>query len=91
MSTKSNDAESEGAKARDHAHSRHHFWKHAHRDWRVWVAVSDSKTGEAFSVPVGDDERALDVFHHPYAYAAARGVPMVADSRLVNSGTSLAA
>ncbi len=31
--------ESEGAKPRDHAHLRHLFWKHAHRDWRVWVAV----------------------------------------------------
>jgi hypothetical protein len=31
--------ESEGAKARDHAHARHHFWKHAHRDWRVWTVV----------------------------------------------------
>jgi hypothetical protein len=33
------DAESEGAKPRDHAHPRHHFWTHAHRDWRVWIAV----------------------------------------------------
>jgi hypothetical protein len=41
---------------------------------RVWVAVTDTKTGEVFSVPVLDGERALDVFHHPYAYAAARGV-----------------
>ena len=33
------DVESEGAKARDHARPRHHFWKHAHRDWRVWITV----------------------------------------------------
>jgi uncharacterized integral membrane protein len=33
------DVESEGAKARDHAHPRHYFWRHAHRDWRVWTAV----------------------------------------------------
>jgi hypothetical protein len=33
------DAESEGSKPRDHAHPRHHFWKHAHQDWRVWIAV----------------------------------------------------
>jgi hypothetical protein len=39
---------------------------------RVTVAVEDAKTGEAFEVPVGAGERALDVFHHPYAYAAAR-------------------
>lgn len=38
MSAK-HDAEGEGAKERDHVHPRHHFWKHAHRDWRVWVAV----------------------------------------------------
>ena len=39
MSTNEHDVESEGAKPRDHVHPRHHFWKHAHRDWRVWVAV----------------------------------------------------
>ena len=33
------DTESEGAKARDHVRPRHHFLKHAHRDWRVWTAV----------------------------------------------------
>jgi hypothetical protein len=38
----------------------------------VSVAVEDSKTGEMFDVAVGDDDRALDVFHHPYAYAARR-------------------
>ena len=39
---------------------------------RVVVDVTDSKTGEAFTVTVGPDERAYDVFQHPYAYAAAR-------------------
>jgi hypothetical protein len=39
---------------------------------RVTVAVDDAKTGDAFEVPVAPGERALDVFHHPYAYAAAR-------------------
>jgi len=39
MSAHKNDVESEGAKPRDHAHPRHKFWKHAHRDWRVWLAV----------------------------------------------------
>jgi hypothetical protein len=39
MSTAKHDVESEGAKGRDHAQSRHHFWRHAHRDWRVWIAV----------------------------------------------------
>lgn len=36
---------------------------------RVLVAVSDFKTGEAFTVQVARDQRAYDVFHHPYAYA----------------------
>jgi hypothetical protein len=39
MSANKNNVEGEGAKPRDHEHSRHHFWKHAHTDWRVWVAV----------------------------------------------------
>jgi hypothetical protein len=39
---------------------------------RVAVEVDDAKTGEAFTVDVGAGERALDVFHHPYAYAALR-------------------
>jgi hypothetical protein len=39
MSANKHDVEGEGAKPRDHAHPRHHFLKHAHRDWRVWVAV----------------------------------------------------
>jgi hypothetical protein len=33
------DAESEGAKPGDHAQPRHHFWKRAHRDWRVQIAL----------------------------------------------------
>jgi hypothetical protein len=39
MSANMHDTEGEGAKVRDHAQPRHHFWKHAHRDWRVWCAV----------------------------------------------------
>lgn len=39
MSANKHDVESEGAKPRDHTHSRRPFWKHAHRDWRVWIAV----------------------------------------------------
>ena len=40
------------------------------RDDRVIVAVADGKTGERFTVDVRDGESALDVFHHPFAYAA---------------------
>jgi hypothetical protein len=39
---------------------------------RVVVAVSDFKTGEAFDIEVGEGESALEVFHHPFAYAAYR-------------------
>jgi hypothetical protein len=36
----------------------------------VTVAVTDTKMGQAFELEVGHGQRALDVFHHPYAYAA---------------------
>lgn len=36
---------------------------------QVSVAVHDSKTGEAFELPVGEGERPREVFLHPYAYA----------------------
>jgi hypothetical protein len=41
-------------------------------DDRAIVAVSDAKTGESFTIEVGADQRALDVFHHPFAYAGNR-------------------
>jgi hypothetical protein len=53
------------------------------RDDRVIVAVANENTGERFRIDVGDDERALDVFHHPYAYAARRGVDTRSESREV--------
>jgi len=39
MNDHHHDVENEGAKPRDHLHPRHHFWKHAHRDWRVQTVV----------------------------------------------------
>ena len=42
------------------------------RENRVYVAVNDAKTDEAFTVEVRDGERAMDVFHHPFAYADRR-------------------
>jgi hypothetical protein len=39
---------------------------------QVTVAVTDEKTDDAFEVVVAPGERALDVFHHPYAYRAVR-------------------
>ena len=47
-------------------------------DDRALVAVFDAKTGEAFTLEVAPSQRALDVFHHPYAYAAER--PRSADA-----------
>jgi hypothetical protein len=41
-------------------------------DDQVSVAVNDTKTGEAFELPIHEGEPALDAFHHPYAYAAMR-------------------
>ena len=43
-------------------------------DGRLAVAVADEKTGDAFAVDVRDGDRAMDVFHHPYAYAAWRKI-----------------
>jgi hypothetical protein len=41
---------------------------------RVTVAVTDAKGGEAFDIDVLPDMRAMDVFHHPFAYAPTRRV-----------------
>lgn len=40
---------------------------------RVSIAVSDTKTGEAFELAVREGQSPLDVFHHPFAYAAYGG------------------
>jgi hypothetical protein len=37
---------------------------------RAMVVVEDSATGERLEVHVGPGDSALDVFEHPYAYAA---------------------
>jgi hypothetical protein len=46
---------------------------------RLFVLVSDSKAEDTFEVDV-DAGNALDAFHHPYAYAAAQGIPYCASS-----------
>jgi hypothetical protein len=38
------------------------------------VTVADHRSGTLFELLLDRDDRALDVFHHPYAYAAARGI-----------------
>jgi hypothetical protein len=50
---------------------------------RVTVALHDGKTGEGFELEVGPDERALDVFHHPFAYAAFRDAARKRQPQLV--------
>ena len=40
---------------------------------RLTVAVRDWRTGEAFDLDA-EARNAMDVFHHPYAYAARRGL-----------------
>jgi len=44
---------------------------------RVWVAVLDTKSGDAFCVEVQEKGRPLDVFHHPFAYASHRGIAAI--------------
>lgn len=36
----------------------------------VHVSLQDAKSGASFDVPVLPGQHALDVFHHPFAYAA---------------------
>ena len=47
----------------------------------ITVNVFDAKTGDDFALAV-DSADAMDAFHHPYAYAATRGVHFVAGTRL---------
>ena len=60
-------------------HSRVNDGIHVRLLWRpvgdhLWVSVADSKRGEQFGIEVRDRRLALDVFHHPFAYAAHYGV-----------------
>jgi len=40
----------------------------------VTVVVDDAANDDHFELIVDEHERALDVFHHPFAHAAARGI-----------------
>jgi hypothetical protein len=53
---------------------------------RTVVAVVDMTTGDAFHVDVRDDERAMDVFHHPYAHAGWRGIRTRSERAAVAAG-----
>lgn len=45
------------------------------------VVVTDSRTDETFELVLDRDDRAMDVFHHPFAYAAHRGLDYALVSR----------
>ena len=46
---------------------------------RAIVSVHDARRDESHEIHVRPDERALDVFRHPFAYVAARArTPLVA-------------
>ena len=47
---------------------------------RVSVSVFDGRSGDDFTLEV-DPAEALDAFHHPYAFAANRGVHFVGGVR----------
>lgn len=60
-------------------HSRVNEGIHVRLLWRsddqhLWVTVTDTKCREQFGIEVRDRGLALDMFHHPYAYAAHYGV-----------------
>lgn len=46
------------------------------QDESLWVLVDDLREGHRFRLRVRSGERALDVFHHPFAYAAHHGTPI---------------
>ena len=53
------------------------FWHEVSGE--LTVTVSDDRTGAYFEL-AADPQHALDVFNHPYAHAAFRGVPDEAES-----------
>jgi hypothetical protein len=54
------------------------------------VTCTDERTGDWFTLDA-DPENALDVFHHPFAYAAHRGVEYSVPARAYSSAEALAA
>ena len=51
------------------------LWNRA--DGLLTIAVDDSRTGESFALVTESGKEALDAFHHPFAYAAFRGLDLV--------------
>ncbi len=50
------------------------------RDGTLTVAVLDTRKRERFCIDVRRGDRPADVFHHPYAYAAHRGIVPTSDA-----------
>ncbi len=50
------------------------LWQRERGRDRLAVVVTDSRTGGSFELEVRRGERPLDVFHHPFAFAAAHGI-----------------
>jgi hypothetical protein len=57
-------------------------------DDRLWVAVRDRRTGEAFRIDVRAGERPRDVFVHPFAYASQRRSALPGEGGSVASVTA---
>jgi hypothetical protein len=49
------------------------LWQHRDNT-TVVVVVVDQRSGESLVLDVGEDDNALDIFNHPYAFAAQRRV-----------------
>ena len=45
----------------------------------VTVAVADATNDDYFELVLDEHEQALDVFHHPFGHAAARGLELRTD------------
>jgi hypothetical protein len=58
-------------------------------DGKLCAAVVDDNAGGGFCMEVRDRARALDVFHHPYAYAAHLGIDTNPAAAHTTSATAL--
>ena len=47
----------------------------------VTISVADAANDDYFELVLDECDRALDVFHHPFAHAAARGIEFQASRR----------
>ena len=46
----------------------------------VTVSVDDAANDDYFELVLDEDDRPLDVFYHPFAHAAARGLEVLPDA-----------